>query len=147
MEARLGCGAIGVQAGSARRASKPNERPVPARKPELRPAASVLAQKLAGLPVDEMKPGAGETDHRHIGIGFVVRPGRRKPMLHVRADRWTLEKDMTTHTGLNMQKPGGGSLPYGYVAERAGAGARVGTSGRALGLKPGRRQLLGVRGN
>ena len=71
-----------------------------------------------------MKPGAGETDDRHvgIGIGLVVRRGRREPMLHIRAHRWALEKDMTTHASRNMQKPDVGSLPYGYVAEREHAG-------------------------
>jgi hypothetical protein len=51
-----------------------------------------------------MKPGAGETDDGHIGIGtggtgagLVLRRGRRKPMLYVGAQPWTFEKDMSAH--------------------------------------------------
>ena len=47
--------------------------------------------------MDEMKPGAGETDDGHIGIGTVLRRGLRKPMLHVRAQPGALEKDMSAH--------------------------------------------------
>jgi hypothetical protein len=61
-------------------------------------AASVLAEKLPGFLVDEMKPGAGEADDGRIriGIGF-VRRGVRKPMLHVRAQPRAFEKDMAAH--------------------------------------------------
>jgi hypothetical protein len=58
---------------------------------------SILAEELAGLLMDEMKPGAGEADHRHIGIGLVLRRGFRKPMLNVRAHLRAFEKDMTAH--------------------------------------------------
>src|SRR5207302_8569787 len=53
-----------------------------------------------------MKPGAGEADDGHIGIGtgLVLRRGRRKPMLYVRAQPWTSEKDMSAHHTGNMQK-------------------------------------------
>ena len=69
-------------------------------------AASVLAEEFSGFLVNEMKPGAGETDDGHIGIGtgLVLRRGRRKPMLYVRAQPWTSEKDMSAHHTGNMQK-------------------------------------------
>ena len=61
--------------------------------------ALILAQELAGFLVDEMKPGAGQTDHRRIeiGIGLVLRRGRRKPVLHVDAQPRALEKNMPAH--------------------------------------------------
>jgi hypothetical protein len=61
--------------------------------------ASVFAEEFAGFLVDEMQPGAGETDDGRIGIGtrFVLRRGVRKPMLHVRAQSWAFEKDMSAH--------------------------------------------------
>jgi len=61
-------------------------------------AASVLAEKFAGLLVDEMKPGAGEADDGRVGIGTgLVRRGRRKPVLHIRAQLRAFEKDMSAH--------------------------------------------------
>lgn len=60
-------------------------------------AASVLTEEFSGFLVDEMKPGAGEADDGHIGIGFVLRRGLRKPMLYVRAQPWAFEKDMPAH--------------------------------------------------
>jgi hypothetical protein len=41
----------------------------PVRRSEADRRASVLAQQLAGFLMDEMKPGAGETDHGDIGLG------------------------------------------------------------------------------
>jgi hypothetical protein len=60
-------------------------------------AASFLAEKFAGLLVDEMKPGTGEADDGRIGIGL-VRRGLRKPMLHVGAQLRAFEKDMSAHS-------------------------------------------------
>ena len=67
-------------------------------------SALFLAQEFSGFPVDEMKPGAGEADDGHIGMGtggigtgLVLRRGRRKPMLYVGAQPWTFEKDMSAH--------------------------------------------------
>ena len=61
-------------------------------------AASVLAEKFAGLLVDEMKPGAGEADDGRVGIGTgLVRRGLRKPMLHIRAQPRAFEKDVSAH--------------------------------------------------
>jgi hypothetical protein len=62
-------------------------------------AASVLAEEFPGFLVDEMKPGAGETDDGRIGIGIglVLRRDFRKPMLYVRAQPWAFEKDMSAH--------------------------------------------------
>jgi hypothetical protein len=75
-------------------------------------AASVLAEKLPGFLVDEMKPGAGETDDGRIGIGIgLVWRGVREPMLHIRAQPGAFEKDMSAHRG-NMQNLCGRSLPY-----------------------------------
>ena len=75
-------------------------------------AASVLAEKFAGLLVDEMKPGAGEADDGRVGIGTgLVRRGRRKPVLHIRAQLRAFEKDMSAHGG-NMQNLRGRSPPY-----------------------------------
>ena len=67
---------------------------------------SVLAEELPGFLVDEMKPGAGKANDGHIGIGIglVLRRGLGKPMLHVRAQPWAFEKDMSAHRR-NMQKP------------------------------------------
>lgn len=59
--------------------------------------ASVLAEKLAGFLVDEMKPGAGEADDRHIGVGLAFRGGFRKPMLNVGAQLGAFEENMTAH--------------------------------------------------
>ena len=61
-------------------------------------AMSVLAEKLPGFLVDEMKPGAGEADDRHIGVRLVLRGGFRKPMLNIRAQLRAFEKDVTTHS-------------------------------------------------
>ena len=62
-------------------------------------AASVLAEKFAGLLVDEMKPGAGEADDGRVGIGTgLVRRGLRKPMLHIRAQPRAFEKDVSAHS-------------------------------------------------
>ncbi len=73
------------------------------REPSYR-SASFLAQEFSGFLVDEMKPGAGEADDGHIGIGtagigtgLVLWRGRRKPMLYVGAQPWTFEKDMSAH--------------------------------------------------
>ena len=73
---------------------------------ELPVRQSLVAQEPAGFLVNEMKPGAGETDDGHIGIGtgLVLRRGRRKPMLYVRAQPWTSEKDRSAHHSGNMQK-------------------------------------------
>ena len=60
-------------------------------------AGSLRAQELPGFLVDEMKPGAGETDDRHIRIGLILRRGRREPMLHVAAQPRAFEKDMSAH--------------------------------------------------
>ena len=67
---------------------------------------SVLAEELAGFLMDEMKPGAGEANDGRIGIGIglVLRRGLGKPMLHVRAQPWAFEKDMSAHRR-NMQNP------------------------------------------
>jgi hypothetical protein len=88
---------------------------------ELPISASLVAQEFSGFLVDEMKPGAGETDDGHIGIGtggigtgLVLRRGRRKPMLYVGAQPRTFEKDVSAHTR-NMQNSRGGSPPYGCV--------------------------------
>ena len=63
------------------------------------PRRSVLAEEFAGFLVDEMKPGAGEADDGRIGIGTgLVRRGLRKPMLYVRAQPRTFEKDMSAHS-------------------------------------------------
>jgi hypothetical protein len=66
---------------------------------ELPISASLLAQEFSGFPVDEMKPGAGETDDGHVGIGtaLVLRRRRRQPVLDVRAQMRTFEKDMPAH--------------------------------------------------
>jgi hypothetical protein len=58
-----------------------------------------------------MKPGAGETDDGHIGIGLVLRRGLRKPMLHVRASRGHLKR-ICRPIGGTMQNLRGGSPPY-----------------------------------
>jgi hypothetical protein len=58
---------------------------------------SLVAEEFSGFLVDEVKPGAGETDDGHIGIALVLRWGLRKPMLHVRAQPGALEKDMSAH--------------------------------------------------
>jgi hypothetical protein len=60
-------------------------------------AASFLAEKFAGLLVDEMKPCTGQADDGRIGIGL-VRRGLRKPMLHVGAQLRAFEKDMSAHS-------------------------------------------------
>ena len=61
-------------------------------------AVSFLAEKFAGLLVDEMKPGAGEADDGRIGIGIgLVRRGVREPMLHIRAQPGAFEKDVSAH--------------------------------------------------
>ena len=62
-------------------------------------AASALTEEFPGFLVDEMQPGAGETDDGRIGIGIrlVLRRGLRKPMLYVRAQPWAFEKDMPAH--------------------------------------------------
>lgn len=49
--------------------------------------------------MDEMKPGAGETDDGPVRVGAVLRRGRRKPMLYVGAQPWAFEKNMTAHMG------------------------------------------------
>jgi len=86
---RLGLGARHVPAGVKRRGFQTG----------LRVAVSLLAQELAGFLVDEMKPGAGEADDGRIGIGTgLVRRGLRKPMLYVRAQPRTFEKDMSAHS-------------------------------------------------
>jgi hypothetical protein len=84
--------------------SELNARPVSGRARQPFPAsvlagASVFAEEFAGFLVDEMQPGAGETDDGRIGIGtrFVLRRGVRKPMLHIRAQSWAFEKDMSAH--------------------------------------------------
>jgi hypothetical protein len=59
---------------------------------------SVLAKEFSGFLVDEMEPGAGETDDGHIRIGLVLRRGLRKPMLHVGAQPWAFEKNMSAHS-------------------------------------------------
>ena len=59
--------------------------------------ASVLAEEFPGFLVDEMKPGTGEADDGPVRIGFVLRRDLRKPMLHVHAQPWTFEKDMSAH--------------------------------------------------
>jgi len=89
---------------------------------ELPISASLVAQESSGFLVDEMKPGAGEADDGHIGIGtggigtgVVLRRGRRKPMLYVGAQPWAFEKDVSAHPR-NMPSLRAGSLPYGYVA-------------------------------
>lgn len=63
-------------------------------------AASVLAEEFSGFLVDEMKPGTGEADDGHMGIGtgLILRRGCRKPMLHVGAQPRAFEKDMSAHT-------------------------------------------------
>ena len=63
-------------------------------------AASVLAEEFSGFLVDEMKPGTGEADDGHMGIGtgLILRRGCRKPMLHVGAQPRAFEKDMPAHT-------------------------------------------------
>ena len=58
---------------------------------------SFLAEKFAGLLVDEMKPCTGEADDGRIGIGL-VRRGLRKPMLHLGAQPRAFEKDMSAHS-------------------------------------------------
>jgi hypothetical protein len=68
-------------------------------------AASRLAEEFSGSLVDEMKPGAGETDHGHMRIGLVLRRGRRKPMLHVGAQPRAFEKDMSAHTPEYAEPP------------------------------------------
>jgi len=61
-------------------------------------AVSVLAEKFAGLLVDEMEPGAGEADDGRIGIGTgFIRRSLRKPMLHVGAQPRAFEKDVSSH--------------------------------------------------
>ena len=60
-------------------------------------AASALTEEFPGFLVDEMQPGAGETDDGRIGIGLVLRRGLRKPMLYVRAQPWAFEKDVPAH--------------------------------------------------
>jgi len=57
---------------------------------------SVLSEELAGFLVDEMQPRAGEADHRDIGIGLVLRRGRRKPMLHRGAQARAFEENVTS---------------------------------------------------
>jgi hypothetical protein len=72
--------------------------------PSYRFSASLVAEEFSGFLLDEMKPGAGEADDGHIGIGtggigtgLVLRRDRWKPMLHVGAQPWTFEKDMSAH--------------------------------------------------
>ena len=77
-----------------RAASRPNT--TPAQVAELSAGVS-LAQEFPGFLVDEMKPGAGEADDGPVRIGLVIRRGLRKPMLHVHAQPWTFEKDMSAH--------------------------------------------------
>jgi hypothetical protein len=85
--------------------------------------ASIFAQKLPGFLVDEMKPGAGETDDGRIGIGIgLVWRGVREPMLHIRAQPRAFEKDMSPHRG-NMQNLCGRSPPYVCVV--GGLGGRL----------------------
>ena len=57
-----------------------------------------IVHERTGFLVDEMKPGAGQTDHGQIeiGIGGVLQRGRRKPVLHVHAGPRALEKDRPT---------------------------------------------------
>jgi len=81
---------------------------------ELPVSGSLVAQEFPGFLVDEMKPGAGETDDGPVRIGLVLRRGRRKPMLHVGAQPRAFEKDMSAH-GRNMPSLRAESLPYGYV--------------------------------
>jgi hypothetical protein len=59
--------------------------------------ASIFAEQFAGLLVDEMQTGAGEANHRRIGIGLVARRYFRKPVLHVGAQMWAFENKMTAH--------------------------------------------------
>ena len=61
-------------------------------------AASFLAEKFAGLLVDEMKPRTGQADDGCIGTGL-VRRGVRKPVLHIRAQPRAFEKDVSAHSG------------------------------------------------
>jgi hypothetical protein len=69
--------------------------------------ASLLAEEFSGFLVDEMKPGAGEADDGHMGIGtgLVLWRGRREPMLHVGAQRRAFEKDMSAHTPEYAEPP------------------------------------------
>jgi hypothetical protein len=71
---------------------------------ELPISASLVAEEFSGFLVDEMKPGAGEADDGHIGMGtggigtgLVLRRDRWKPMLHVGAQPWTFEENMSAH--------------------------------------------------
>jgi len=105
-----------------RAASRPDQ--TPAQEAELSVGVS-LAQEFPGFLVDEMKPGAGEADRGHIGIGIglVLRRGRRKPMLYVRAQPRAFEKDMSAHKP-KKQNFRGGSPPYGCVVPAPGEGKR-----------------------
>jgi hypothetical protein len=84
---------------------------------------SVLAEEFSGFLVDEMKPGAGEANDGRIGIGIglVLRRGLRKPMLHVRAQPWAFEKDMSAHRR-NMPNPRAGHLRVFAQLEGSGQG-------------------------
>jgi hypothetical protein len=109
----------------ARSCARPFSEPMVPMEPRAGPAGnsrSVLAQKLAGFLVDEMKPGAGQTEDGNIRIGPVLRGGRRKPMLNVRAQPWTFEQDMSAHGREICRSSRAGSLPYVCVV--GGPGGR-----------------------
>jgi hypothetical protein len=113
--------------------------------------ASVLAEEFPGFLVDEMKPGAGEANDGRIGIGIglVLRRGLRKPMLHVRAQPWAFEKDMSAHCRdyaepprrvtsvcLPSWRPGGGKGLAGFcrkTTNRGGGDAEKDHSTKATG--------------
>ena len=72
---------------------------------------SLFAEQFAAILVNEMQPGAGETDERLIGIRVVGWRDFRQPMLHGGAEARACEKDVSTHFSI-MRRPPVGSLPY-----------------------------------
>jgi len=57
-----------------------------------------VAEQLASLFVDEVKPGTGPTDHGFVGATRIVRIDPfGQPMLHVHAGLRTFEKDESAH--------------------------------------------------
>jgi len=80
--------------------------------------ASLLAEQFAGLLVDEMQPGAGEADHRLIGIRLVRGRDFWQPVLHGGAQPRAFVKDMPAHLSI-MRRRRPRSPPYGSLVAAA----------------------------
>ena len=93
-------------------------------------AASRLAEQFAGFLVDEMQPGAGEADHRLIGIRLVRGRDFWQPVLHGGAQPRAFVKDMPAHRSI-MRGRRPRSPPYSSLVGGRHLIARCSGSGRS----------------